>query len=173
MYNSAASGTARLRYPIWIPLDSQLPRTAQSLFQMTGKFSLLELMNFINILWLIGDQCEDVAGILGLPGFPATVTVAEQRNQIAKYLGVRPWGHQTQLPEGFFLFVRTLYDTNILNMLICYMILQFGLEEPSEQGGWAIGEPIGRPRTEEQPLELLINSHWLPSPTHGPSSFIW
>ena len=50
MYNLAASGTARLRYPIWIPLDSQLPRTAQSLFQMTGKFSLLELMNFINIL---------------------------------------------------------------------------------------------------------------------------
>jgi len=32
---------------------------------------------------------------------------------------------------GFFLFVRTLYDTNLHIMLICYtLILQFALENP-------------------------------------------
>jgi len=50
LYNSAASGITQLRYPIGIPLHPQLPRTGQSLFQMTGKLSLLEPVNFINIL---------------------------------------------------------------------------------------------------------------------------
>jgi len=52
LHNSAASSiaTAPLRYPIGISLEPLVPLTRQSLFQMTGKLSSLEPVNFINIL---------------------------------------------------------------------------------------------------------------------------
>lgn len=91
LYNTAASlsGIAPLRYPIGIPLEPPIPLTRRDLFEMTGKFSLLEFVNFINILGWIDDQCRDVAAILGLPGFPGVATVDEKRERIAEYLGVQ------------------------------------------------------------------------------------
>ena len=50
LHNSTISRAAPLRYPNGIRLEPPVPLTPFGLFQMTGKFSSLEPVNFVNIL---------------------------------------------------------------------------------------------------------------------------
>jgi len=92
LHNCAVSAHAPLRYPVGLAANGAVPLTRHCLFEMTGKFSLLQVvpLNLINVLRSIVLQCEAAATALGLPGLPAATHVRERRAQIADHLGVQP-----------------------------------------------------------------------------------
>ena len=88
LHNAVTSETAPLRYPPGVPVGHPLPQQRYELYTLTGMFSLLMNLNFINISRLSGAQCQDISAHLGLPPMSANTTVLERRRQIGDYLGV-------------------------------------------------------------------------------------
>lgn len=79
---------APLGYLVGIQVGPLLPATRDALFQMTGRFSSLVVLNFIHIFQLQGNQCQGISGLVHLPGLAVAATVWERRSQIVAYVGV-------------------------------------------------------------------------------------
>lgn len=88
LHNLTSSNHAPLGYLVGIQVGPLLPVTRDTLFQMTGRFSSLVVLNFINIFQLKGNQGRGISELLHLPGVAVAATVWERRSQFVQYVGV-------------------------------------------------------------------------------------